>query len=79
MRPGFLVFVLLSLSAAGLSETQDGASAGALAQIRALAGDWEGTFEWTGARSGAGNMSATYSLTGNGSAVVTSRSMGCGR
>jgi len=70
MRRPYLAFVLLSLSVAALSETQDGTAPAALAQIRTLAGDWEGTFEWTGARSGDGNMSATYSLTGNGSAVV---------
>ena len=70
MRRPYLAFVLLSLSVAALSETRDGTALAALAQIRTLTGDWEGTFEWTGARSGAGNMSATYSLTGNGSAVV---------
>jgi hypothetical protein len=34
----------------GTSETQEGASAEALAQLRELAGEWEGSFEWTGAR-----------------------------
>jgi hypothetical protein len=70
MRRPYLPFVLLSLSVVALSETRDGTGAAGLEQIRTLAGDWEGTFEWTGARSGAGKMSATYSLTGNGSAVV---------
>ena len=70
MRRPYLAFVLLSLSVVALSETLDGTGAAGLEQIRTLAGDWEGTFEWTGARSGAGKMSATYSLTGNGSAVV---------
>jgi len=35
-----------------------------------LAGNWEGTFEWTGARTANGPMKATYYTTGNGSAVV---------
>jgi hypothetical protein len=70
MRYRFLTFVLFSLSVAGLSETQNGAGAAALARIRTFAGNWEGTFEWTGARAGTGNMSATYSQTGNGSVVV---------
>jgi hypothetical protein len=42
----------------------------ALAQMRTLAGEWHGTFQWSGARSDAGKMNATYYLTGNGSAVV---------
>ncbi len=42
----------------------------ALAQLRTLAGEWHGTFQWSGARSDAGKMNATYYLTGNGSAVV---------
>jgi hypothetical protein len=70
MRRPYIASVLLSLSVAALSETGDSTGAAALKQMRALAGAWEGTFEWTGARSGGGNMSATYSLTGNGSAVV---------
>ncbi len=42
----------------------------ALDQFRALNGHWKGTFEWTGVRTDRGEMSATYSLTGNGSAVI---------
>jgi hypothetical protein len=37
--------------------------------IKALAGDWEGTFEWLGTVR-KGPMNARYYLTGNGSAVV---------
>jgi hypothetical protein len=76
MRRRFLVFAFVFLSVAGHAETRDGAGAAALAQIRTLAGDWEGTLEWTGARSGTGNVSATYSQTGNGSAVVEDLVMG---
>jgi len=47
-------------------------SVAALARLRGLAGDWEGSFEWSGARRGTGSMNASYSLTGNGSAVVES-------
>jgi hypothetical protein len=43
-----------------------------LARIAALAGDWEGTYEWSGARTSKGELKATYSTTGNGSAVVES-------
>jgi hypothetical protein len=76
MRRQYLAFFILSLSAAGLAETHDGAAAAALARIRTLAGDWEGTFEWTGARTDTGNISAAYSLTGNGSAVVEDLAVG---
>jgi len=76
MRRNFLAFALFSLSAAGLSGTQNGAGAAAFAQIQTFAGDWEGTFEWTGSRAGTGNASATYYLTGNGSAVVEDLAIG---
>ena len=42
----------------------------ALEQIKSLVGDWEGTAEWTGARTGKYPMNASYYVTGNGSAVV---------
>jgi hypothetical protein len=45
-------------------------SSKALSQIKALTGNWSGTFQWTGGRNDSGSMNATYYLTGNGSAVV---------
>jgi hypothetical protein len=42
----------------------------AFEQIKALTGNWNGTYEWTGGRKANGSMSATYYVTGNGSAVV---------
>jgi len=53
-------------------QVEQKANMAALAQLRGLAGDWEGPFEWTGARTATGKMNATYSVTGNGSAVVES-------
>ena len=53
-----------------LSEAKGDGAATAFEQFRSLAGDWEGTYEWTGARTAAGSLSATYYLTGNGSALV---------
>ena len=61
---------VVCLSTAGRSEAQEGANAAALTQLRGLAGEWEGSLEWTGARTGTGKMNATYYETGNGSAVV---------
>lgn len=40
------------------------------ARMRTLAGDWEGTFEWSGGRSSRGALKASYYVTGNGSALV---------
>ena len=45
-------------------------SSQALGQIKALIGNWSGTFQWTGGRHDSGAMNATYYVTGNGSAVV---------
>jgi hypothetical protein len=39
-------------------------------KLRDLSGDWEGTFTWTGSRTGSGKMTARYHTTGNGSALV---------
>jgi hypothetical protein len=49
---------------------EENVAAKALQQLSGLAGDWEGTFEWTGGRTATGSMNATYYTTGNGSAVV---------
>lgn len=45
-------------------------SAAAFLRLQGLAGEWAGTFEWSGGRADKGDMRATYSITGNGSAVV---------
>jgi hypothetical protein len=39
-------------------------------KLRDLAGNWEGTFAWSGGRNATGKMGAQYYTTGNGSAVV---------
>ena len=49
------------------SQTKESA---ALDKLRDLAGNWEGTFAWSGARNATGKMGAQYYTTGNGSAVV---------
>ena len=56
-----------TLAALSAEETE---SSKALSQIKALIGDWSGTFQWTGGRKDSGSMNATYYITGNGSAVV---------
>jgi len=54
----------------------DTAATAALGRIRDLAGDWEGTYQWSGARTTAGTLKASWYLTGNGSAVVENLIMG---
>jgi hypothetical protein len=57
----------LGISAFSAEQTE---SSKALGQIKALNGNWSGTFQWTGGRHDSGSMNATYYVTGNGSAVV---------
>ena len=66
-----VITLALGIGMAYVSPAQDNNSAAtAFEKLKLLAGDWEGTFEWTGARTGKGSMNAAYYLTGNGSALV---------
>jgi hypothetical protein len=65
-----LLAAIVGFVTLGRLAAEEAPNAAALAQLRALAGEWEGTLEWTGARTGTGKMNATYYQTGNGSAVV---------
>ncbi len=56
--------------AARTRETPAAAAAAVLARLAGLAGDWAGTAEWSGARTGSYPLMARYSTTGYGSAVV---------
>jgi hypothetical protein len=64
------MLTVLCLGAIGVSEERPDTGTAAFAQIRALAGEWTGSFEWTGGRTDKGAMNATYYVTGNGSAMV---------
>ncbi|MDQ2870684.1 MAG: hypothetical protein M3S32_08075 [Acidobacteriota bacterium] len=77
----FFSAVLLPLIFAGASAALPGEAAPAtprpgspaaatLARIAGLAGDWAGTAEWSGARTGSYALKARYYTTGYGSAVV---------
>ena len=59
----------------GRLAAEDAPNTAALAQLRSLAGEWEGPLEWSGARTGTGKVNATYYVTGNGSAVVENLAM----
>ena len=52
-----------TISALSAEQTE---SSRALGQIKALIGNWSGTFQWTGGRNDSGSMNATYYVTGNG-------------
>jgi hypothetical protein len=71
-----LASAALYMNLIGVVEPQDSPAAAALARLRSLSGEWEGSFEWSGSRNGTGRMNATYSVTGNDSAVVESLTMG---
>jgi hypothetical protein len=65
-RALLLSLVCLSASIANAEEP----AAHALDRLRGLAGTWEGTLEWSGARTGSGKLRAEYHLAANRSAVV---------
>jgi len=66
-----IVWIVLGCAATfSAFSTEQTESSRALGQIKALIGNWSGTFQWTGGRHDSGPMSATYFGTGNGSAVV---------
>ena len=64
---------LIALAIAAAAPAQE-----AFARLQTLAGQWEGTYQWSGARSEGGKLTARYSLTGAGSAVVEDLTMGPG-
>ena len=70
MKRYVLICVVMCLGMTNFSRAQAGESTPALAKLQGLTGNWEGTFEWSGARTASGKMNATYYSTGNGSAIV---------
>jgi hypothetical protein len=70
MNPKILWAIFNCAAALSASSAEQTASSNALGQIKALVGNWSGTFQWTGGRNDNGSMNATYYVTGNGSAVV---------
>jgi len=62
-------WLLVGFTITGLALAQ-GKESAAFDKLRNLAGDWEGSFTWSGGRTDSGKMEAQYYATGNGSAVV---------
>src|SRR6267142_6446921 len=65
-----LSFVLGLWAITGCLGGDENKAGKALGQLKSLTGDWEGSAEWTGARTGSYSMNASYYVTGNGSALV---------
>src|SRR5262245_9561195 len=70
MRGVYGFLFLLVLGTAGAAEKPQTPAQRMLERMRNLVGEWEGTLEWTGARTGTGPLKASYTLTGYGSAIV---------
>lgn len=64
-----MLYLICSAAAADV-HAPDSASTRMFDRMRALVGTWEGTLEWSGARTGSGKLRVRYHLTGGGSALV---------
>jgi hypothetical protein len=74
-RPIFAVAAVFLNLFAGV-DAPNASGAAAFEKLRALAGEWEGPYEWSGAGRAGGIMNATYSVASNGSAVIEILSTG---
>jgi hypothetical protein len=70
MSRASFILAAVSLSLLGLAKAEERGGPAMFERLRALAGEWEGSVEWSGARTDKGKMNATYYLTGAGSSVV---------
>ena len=73
MKRRLLQLFLLCLAVSNVSNGRlfaQSKESAAFDKLRDLAGNWEGTFAWSGGRNATGKMGAQYYTTGNGSAVV---------
>jgi hypothetical protein len=69
MRRSLAAFVcLITLTVVGVAE--DSVARKAFSKLSDLTGDWDGSYQWTGARTDKGSMGARYYLTGNGTSLV---------
>jgi hypothetical protein len=55
MNLKIIMFILGGLTFSSLPAADESTAARALDQLKTLAGNWEGTFEWTGARTASGS------------------------
>jgi len=71
-----VVAVAAGITVAPHVRAEGGPAEAMFQRMSRLAGDWNGTFEWSGARKDSGSLQARYYLTGNGSALVEDLVMG---
>jgi len=72
MRPVLAVLGVLLLTGAPPSDVAGSPGPRMFDRMKALAGDWEGTYEWSQGRTGGGPLRVSYFVTGAGSALVES-------
>lgn len=72
MRPVLAVLGVFLLTGATPSDVVEAPAPRMFERMKALAGEWEGTYEWSQGRSGGGPLRVSYFLTGAGSALVES-------
>jgi len=68
--------LFLLLTAIGFAQAKSSDGEAAFQKLSALVGDWEGPYQWTGARSDSGKMKVHYYMTGASSALVEDLSTG---
>ena len=76
MRPVLGILAVFLVSAAAPTQGADAPASRLFERMKALSGEWEGTFEWSQGRSGSGPLRVSYFLTGGGSALVENLVMG---
>jgi hypothetical protein len=75
-RARSIVVVIMFLNIAGAAGAEPSPAERALDRLRGLSGAWKGSFEWSGGRTGTGEVKAAYQVTGNSSAVIENLVMG---
>jgi hypothetical protein len=71
-----LIGLLNCVWAVAQAPAPDGPGVHLFERMRSLAGEWRGTYQWSGGSSASGELRATYYLTGNSSALVEDLVMG---
>src|SRR5690349_10968694 len=72
MRPVLAVLGVLLLSGATPSDAAGAPGPRMFERMKALTGEWEGTYDWSQGRTGGGPLRVSYFVTGAGSALVES-------
>lgn len=74
LRGSILCLLLLTWVVGAGAAHADAAEA--FERLKGLVGEWKGSYEWSGARSGGGEIHATYYLSGYGATLIENLSDG---